>query len=60
MHDSSIIPFLAGFTLLSGLAFGIYQYFRTRKAQRKHERSVTAETRHEPYAASDGMAKATP
>lgn len=42
MDDSSIIPCLAGFTLLIGLV---------------HERSATAEAHHEPHAAPDSAAK---
>jgi hypothetical protein len=51
--DNPIIPYLAGITLILGLAFGIYQYFRTRTAQRHHERSANAQVDHEPYSAPD-------
>lgn len=50
MDNSSIIRYLFGVTLLIALACGIYQYFRTKKAQQTHERSAFAVANHEPRA----------
>lgn len=51
MDNSSIIPYLFGVTLLMALCFGIYQFFRTKKAQQTHERSAAAVANHEPRTA---------
>ena len=44
MEISSIIPWLAGVTLLIALAFGIYQRVRVHQAKRDHEPAVPGET----------------
>ena len=54
MDNSSIIPYLFSVTLILALGFGIYQYFRTRRAQQTHERSASAKANHEPTAPADG------
>jgi hypothetical protein len=44
MSTESMIPMLAGFTLLAALLFGGYQLWRVRRAQRLHEPAVPGET----------------
>jgi hypothetical protein len=41
MDTSNLIDGLALFTLLTVLAFAVWQYVRTRKAIARHERSAT-------------------
>lgn len=45
MND--IIPWLFGFTLIVVLALGVWQYFRTRQAQRSNSPAVHAAVRED-------------
>jgi hypothetical protein len=42
-----IIPWLFGFTLIAVLIIGIWQYFRTREAQRKNSPAVHGVTQED-------------
>lgn len=45
--DSSIVPYLFGFTLVMALVFGIIQLVKVNKAKREHHRSAEAKANHE-------------
>jgi hypothetical protein len=55
--DASIIPYLFLFTLVIGLAFGVYQIYKARKARHEGRRSVQAKVHNEPYSPSTGRSK---
>ena len=46
--SDSIIPYLFLVTFALAIAFGVWQYFRARKARREHHRSASAVANHEP------------
>ncbi len=51
--DTSIIPYLFSVTFAMAIAFGIWQWYRARKARAEHHQSAEAKANHEPRVTAD-------
>ena len=57
MATDSVVPYLFLVTVVLVLGFVIWQYFRTKRAERTGERSATAAAHHEPLSPTQAAAR---
>lgn len=51
--ENTVIPYLFLITFVFALAFGVWQYWRARKARAEHHQSASARANHEPRATDE-------